>query len=202
MIPRVLLVAAERRELKYVPRREGWSMVANGAGPVLAAAAVVDAEVIVSVGLCGALAPALRVGDVVVGSSVNGVAIGLPRTLLKATEGGVASINRVAGTIDEKQRLARSGAVVVEMEAAGVLEAALKLGRPFFCVKAVSDTADEAFALDLNAARDEHGRFRVARIMGQTVRKPWVIGPELVRLKRNSGRAAKALGAFLGECSF
>jgi adenosylhomocysteine nucleosidase len=200
--PRVLLVAAERRELKYVPKREGWSMVANGAGPGLAAAVVTDADAIVSVGLCGALDAGLGLGDVVVGSAVNGIPIGQPGTSRRCAIGPIVSLDRVAGSVAEKRRLGASGAVAVEMEAAGVLESARALGRPFFCVKAVSDTADEGFELDLNAVRDGEGRFSVAKILRQAVVRPIAVVPELLRLKRNGERAAKALGAFLGDCSF
>ena len=201
MRPRVLLVAAERRELQFVPRREGWEMVANGPGPRLAAAVVKDAEAIVSVGICGGLDASLRVGDVVVGSAVNGVGVGQPKSAGRHVAGPVASIDRVADAA-EKRRLAASGAVVVEMEAAGVLEAARQLGRPFYCVKAVSDSVDEDFVLDLNAARDDAGRFSTAKILMQAAKRPLVLVPELLRLRRNSEAAAKALGEFLGNCSF
>jgi hypothetical protein len=56
--------------------------------------------------------------------------------------------------------------------------------------------------LDLNAARDDEGRFSVVKIFRQAVRRPLVVVPELLRLQRNSHLAAKALGVFLGDCSF
>lgn len=197
----MLVIAAERFELNSMPRRPGWEFVANGPGPQLAAAAVrVGFDAVLSAGICGALDPALRVGDIVVANAVNGIPIAVANGPEPKRVANIASLDRVIGTVEEKKELFRSGAVAIEMEAAGVLQRAQELGMPCFCVKAVSDVADEAFALDLNAARDRSGRFSVARILGQAVRRPVTVGPELLRLRRNSARAAKALGDFLEHC--
>jgi purine-nucleoside phosphorylase len=204
----ILAVAAEGFELKYIrPREEEqWILEANGPGPELAAEAVDRVtdrlDAIVSVGLCGALAPNLSVGDIVVGSAVNGVKISVARSKSRHVVGPIASIDRIARTVAEKRQLGEAGAIAVEMEAAGVLERAVRRGVPFYCVRAVSDTASEGFELDLNATRDKAGRFRVGRILAQAVRRPLTGVPELLRLRRNSERASKALGEFLGNCSF
>jgi nucleoside phosphorylase len=204
----VLVVAAERFELKYIHPRAGerWILKANGPGRALAGAAV-DAvgpkvDLVVSVGLCGALADALEIGQVVVGSSVNGVDIAQPQYSGSAVSGPILSIDTVAQTVAEKQRLRRTGAVAVEMEAAAVLERARAWNVPFYCIRAVSDRATEGFALDLNAARDEVGRFKVSRILAQAFRRPVAGFSELWRLRRNSDVAAKSLGEFIGNCSF
>src|SRR4051812_49152315 len=80
----ILMVAAERFELKHIHPRMGeeWILEANGPGPKLAGEAVdrvmrpVDA--VVSVGLCGALVEQLSVGDVVVGTAINERLIDVP----------------------------------------------------------------------------------------------------------------------------
>jgi nucleoside phosphorylase len=161
-----------------------------------------DADAIVSAGICGALDRKLRIGDVVVATAVNGVELEQPETKRPFFAGPVASVDDVAGTGAAKQALRATGAIAVEMEAAGVLEAAQRLGRPCYCVKAVSDTADEEFLIDLNAARDASGRFSSWRILGQAAQRPLVAAPELLRLFRHSRAAAKALGEFIGDCSF
>ncbi|HSR08603.1 MAG TPA: hypothetical protein VLM42_15730, partial [Bryobacteraceae bacterium] len=86
-----LLVAAERREFDGIRKRFGkvaklawpgakfageahwrgdrWWMVANGPGQALVFDALKDkknVDAMISTGLCGALDPALRVGDIVV----------------------------------------------------------------------------------------------------------------------------------------
>ena len=155
-----------------------------------------------SVGLCGALDDSLEVGDIVVASSVNGIAVEIPGSTLEFAVGPIVSVDHVAQTVSEKEQLRQTGAIAVEMEAAAVLERARRWGVPFYCVRAVSDTAREGFELDLNAARDTCGRFRVGRILAQAARRPLTGVPELLRLRRNSEVACRALGEFIGNCSF
>jgi adenosylhomocysteine nucleosidase len=204
----ILVIAAESFELKYIRPRTGakWILTSNGPGPALAGEAAdrvgPGIDVVMSVGMCGALAEGLNVGDIVVASSVNGVVVETPRSSAKFRVGPIVSVDRVAQTVAEKQDLRQTGAIAVEMEAAAVLERARRWGVPFYCVRAVSDTADEGFELDLNATRDASGRFRVGRILAQAARRPLSGVPELLRLRRNSEAACKALGEFIGNCSF
>jgi adenosylhomocysteine nucleosidase len=204
--PRVLVVAAESFELRHIPHPPGWRFAANGPGPELAAAAMdaVDGrfEVLVSTGLCGALIPGLRVGDIFVATSVNGIAASVPRCSRPFASGPLVSIGRVAGTAAEKRALAASGAMAVDMEAAAVAERARAAGAAFFCIRAVSDVADDDFALDLNAGRGEDGRFSAVRIVKQALRRPTTGVPQLFRLRRNARVASKALGEFFAHCEF
>lgn len=204
----VLLVAAERFELRYIREPSGVAVirVANGPGPVLAAEAVDSVrqrvDLIVSTGLCGALDSSLRIGDVFVATSVNGVAVTPVVASRPFRSGPLVSIDRVAGTAEEKLALRERGALAVEMEAAGVLDRARARGVPFRCIRAVSDLAGETFGLDLNAARGQDGRFRLAHILARAARHPFQGVPELVRLRRNADTAARALGEFFGDCHF
>ncbi len=88
------------------------------------------------------------------------------------------------------------------MEAAAVAERALARGIPFYCVKAVSDLADETLANDLNAAMRPDGHFDTIKVLGSTLRHPLVRVPELLRLRRRSARAAICLGDFFADCRF
>lgn len=102
-------------------------------------------------------------------------------------------------TAFEKSELASTGAIAVEMEAAGVLARTKRAGLPCYCVKVVTDTAAEGFALDLNTLRTTEGRIARGKIVRHALSRPAVL-PELFRLKRRSERAAKALGDFLVSC--
>lgn len=225
----VLVVAAEGFEFSGILSRAetvvhpGWTvqfsriavlngmrllMAAHGPGPGLAGAAAdvvksrLPFESVVSTGLCGALDPALSVGEIFVAAQVNERFAKLPVTALPYRTGRLQSMDRVAVTAAEKARLHAAGAAVVEMEAAAVLSRAREWQLPFFCVRAVSDTAVEEIALDLNEMRDAEGRFSRQRIVGRALKSPFRLVPELLRLNRNSGRAAKALGDFFANCSF
>jgi adenosylhomocysteine nucleosidase len=158
-------------------------------------------DAVVSAGICGALAEDLRLGDVVVASSVNGIECSqpeCPRGRFRA--GAIASQDRIAATTEERRRLALTGAVAVEMEAAAVVECARKISVPVFGIKSVSDTADEEFGLDLNAARGEDGSFRISSILMQAARRPRSGIGELLRLKRRGEEAARTLGEFFANC--
>jgi adenosylhomocysteine nucleosidase len=189
--------AAFAREIAWNGAR--WLLVANGPGPALAGKALetnpaVDA--VISIGFCGALDPALRIGDIVVSGELKGVRASFIR-------GDVLSLDRVAVTAEEKRKLRDStGAAVVEMESAAVAKKAREWGVPFRCVRVVSDTAGEDMPLDFNRYRDADGRFQRLRIAGAALARPFTALPGLVRLDRNCRHAAEQLGEFLADCQF
>jgi adenosylhomocysteine nucleosidase len=187
-------------------------LVANGAGPDRAAAAVDAAlsrfrpDAAVSTGFCGALAPELAVADVVVATSIAGAGQryhSLPLTTTTTHYAGViCSIDHVAQTSEEKKRLRNSGAIAVEMEAAGVASKAETNDLPFYCFRAVTDLASEDMANDFNRALRSDGHFDTMLILRGTLRNPLVRLPELFRLRNRCARAASALGEFIADCRF
>ena len=194
-------------------------VVANGAGPKLASQAAEVAlravmvaelsssklEAIVSVGICGALDPALRLNQVVVAERVlaadsqDSFDCQKPGGEGTAVTGVVLSIDRVAWTVEEKAALRAQGADAVEMEAAGVAAKARQAEVPFFCVKVVSDQADERLPFDMNQMRTREGRFARGRIGSYALTHPNALAG-LLRLKRRADDAAQALGEFLVRC--
>ncbi len=172
-------------------RSERWVLMANGPGARLvdrlfrisreaareALGGRWDIEGVMSVGFCGALDPALRVGDIV--------------------QEGVLTLDRVAVTAAEKRELReRTHAAAVEMESAAVEAKAREWGVEFRCVKAVSDLASEDLPFDFNRYRDVEGRFSRGRIAAAAILRPARI-PALMRLDRNCRIAAEKLGEFL-----
>ena len=214
------MVAAEQREFEGILKRAGevrplpwpgaafsreaqgknsrWFLIANGPGPRLVNRALErkqEVDRILSIGFCGALDPALRIGDIVVSGEVpEGVGASFVR-------GDVVSVDRVAFTAREKRDLrTATGAAVVEMESAAVAQKARDWNIPFGCVRVVSDAAGEDLPLDFNRYRDADGRFDRTRIALAALGRPFTVLPGLVRLDRHCRQAAEQLGEFLANC--
>jgi nucleoside phosphorylase len=182
--------------------------IANGAGAERAFAGVLVAPrpgAVCNIGFCGALDPALKIGDIVVGTEIRNAGTSYTASLPVAdisAAGAVASIDHVARTAAEKSNLRSTGASIVEMEAAGAARASEDLGLPFYCIRAVSDLADEDLANDFNSAIGSDGQFSVIRLVAGALASPRNRFPELVRLKQRTALASKKLGDFLANCTF
>jgi uridine phosphorylase len=188
----LLFVAAEPREcLPFVARWESsrkaelpvhWARhgmwrgrevmaIANGAGAGRARAAVDAApkpSAICNIGFCGALDAALAPGDVFVAESVRSggqMWVASRPAGPPAACGVLISSSRIAQTAAEKRELRLMGGSVVEMEASGVADASERLSVPFYCVRAVSDLAEEDFANDFNRCLRADGRFDIGRLL-------------------------------------
>ena len=181
-------------------------MLANGAGASRAAAAVDaaahDVRAVISTGFCGALDPALRIGDIFVTTALGAAPVDAPESDRPHARGVLASIDRVAQSAAEKRSLRAQGAAAVEMEAAGIHQRAQVYRLPFYCVRSVTDLAEESFANDLNAALRPDGHFATMQILRSAMCRPFIRIPELLRLHRRCGIAARALGDFLADCRF
>jgi adenosylhomocysteine nucleosidase len=189
-------------------------LTANGAGAKCAGEAVDfgrwelgnGMEAVVSTGFCGGLDPSLKIGDVFVATSIQTggelAAVQAPQSARRFASGTLVSIDRVAQTAEEKRDLCRAGALAVEMEAAGVLSRVREWELPFYCIRSVTDLANESFHIDLNAARLADGRFSTSRILAAAIRSPLTVAPELMMLRKRCLTAAKALGEFIADCDF
>lgn len=185
-----------------------WILLANGAGPRLVQRMLTSETAkywkesgqvsrLLSVGLCGALDPALRVGDIV----VNGTAFA--RATEAFLEGGIYSVDWVVVEASEKASLYReTGCSAVEMESAAVKQAAQDWGVVYGAVRVVSDRATDELPLNFNDYRDADGNFQVPRIVWAALRNPLRGLPGLIRLGRNSNLANERLGEFLANCEF
>jgi adenosylhomocysteine nucleosidase len=220
-----LIVAAEKRELEGILKRapvsrpldwpgaafarevswkaatpERWWLIVSGPGPRLVERTLREprgATGLASIGFCGALDPALGIGDIVITGER------LQRTSGAFVQSRTLCLDRVAVTAAEKSRLrATTGAAVIEMESAAVAAKAREWGLPFRAVRSVSDTAGEDMPLDFNQYRDQDGRFSRSGIVWAALGRPLHAIPGLLRLDRNCRLASESLGEFLANCEF
>lgn len=139
-------------------------------------------------GFAGALNPDLRIADVV-GPSAALVVGARPAVFILS--------ERVAVTAAEKSALrARTGADVVEMESAIIERECQKAGVPCTTVRVISDEANEDLPLDFNALMTHDQRLSMARLIRAVLKAPQKT-PSLMRLGKNSARAAGALAQVL-----
>jgi adenosylhomocysteine nucleosidase len=145
---------------------------------------------LISVGMVGALAPELRVGDVGQVREVVDVATGV-RYSAMGGEWILATSQGVSDAAEKQQFRARHGADVVDMEAAAVAQVARERGLEFASVKVISD--DAAFTMPpMDRFINANGRFQTIRFAMHVVVRPkwWSL---LGTLKKNSDLAAKNL---------
>jgi adenosylhomocysteine nucleosidase len=159
-------------------------------------------NILVSMGWAGALSCGLQPGDAyVVNEVVDGASGEVFPTQSPARQGNAPPFKLV--TIDhvalaaEKRRLGVSyQAVLVDMEAATVARFARSQGIPFYCLKAVSDTASEVLP-DFSRYTDTQGQLQLAALLAHVAIRPryW---PGLARIGKNGKKGAYAMASALG----
>jgi len=228
----LLIVAADQREFsgivgaRSVKSSARWAaearlqgrrclLIANGLGRTNASAAVDQAcrdytvDLVVSTGYAGALRPRLKVGNILVATTVlqrTGsleYPVNLPAYAPRpgVLTGSLLTIDHIAQSVDEKASLAETGADAVDMEASAVAAKAESRSLPFFCIRSISDDSETDLGIDFNRARRPDGTVSGWGVFGQAVRQP-SLWPRLNRLRRSASEASRNLAEFLNECQF
>ncbi len=170
---------------------------ANAARAAEALAARHSLTGLISAGFAGALAPELRVGDLVVDTEVP--QWGALAGRMGAVAGRIQTVDHVVCTATERRELAaRTGAIAVDMESAAVAEVARRRGLPYAAVRSITDSAERNWALDWNRCRRPDGSFRLLSLLGQALRTPQGVA-EIRQLWYASRIASRSLRHFLGE---
>jgi nucleoside phosphorylase len=153
---------------------------------------------VISAGACGALAPGLVEGALVVPETVLAsdgerfvpdVVPGLPRA------GVLATVDDVADTAEAKARLwLETGAAAVDMESAVILRWARARGCRAAVVRGVSDTAEHGVPADLAALVSADGRVSAGRAARAILARPAALGRALA-LRRGTSAALRAVAA-------
>jgi len=173
------------------------------------------AEGLISIGIAGGLDPALQPGAIIIGSGVEAgdrVIACDPSwrdRLLAAIAGSRAGLvhgSEVAAATTTHKRLLfqRRGAVIVDMESGAVARVAAEAGKPFACLRAVSDPAGRALPLSALVGLGPEGDTRPLAVMAALLRRPQDL-PGLIRVGLDTkaglsalGRALKVVGPTLG----
>jgi adenosylhomocysteine nucleosidase len=167
-----------------------------------------ERPLVVSAGVCGALAPDLAAGDLVVPESVLGPEAArlnvTPTAYARATSlaptarrGAMLTVKDVVSTVGGKSDLfARTGAVAVDMESSVILAHAAGAGCPTLVVRAVSDTARESLPPELIGLVTPAGRLSPVRALTLTVTRPRVL-PRALALRQATARALAAVARLL-----
>jgi adenosylhomocysteine nucleosidase len=157
---------------------------------------------VVSAGVCGALAPTLAPGDLVVPAAVVGPdgrrreTAALPAL---PAAGVLLTVTEVVGTPAAKARLwMETGALACDMESAAVLDWAHARGVPGTVVRGVADAADRALPADLAGLVDAGGRVRAMAAVRVALARPRAIA-EAMTLRTGVDAALRSVAAALAK---
>ena len=148
---------------------------------------------VLSFGLCGALDPALRVGDILVASSdaawARRLVQAIPGARLAEIAGGDEVVPDAAAKADLRRR---TGAAAVDMESHIAGRLARDRNVPFAILRSVSDTADRALPKAARVGLSADGRPDIGAVLGSLIADPRQL-PALIRTAREADGALRAL---------
>lgn len=189
-----------KREAAIV-RRGGRDMVAViGGGQSARLETELDAVagmfpgIIVSAGIAGALDPALRPGDVVIGGDAALVER-LSAILPGAHVGGVVGGDAPAASVEAKRALAvESGAIAVDMESHIAARVAQRRALPFVTIRAIADTAEETLPPAALVGMAPDGGMALGAVLWSLAKQPGQL-PALIATGRHAEAGFRSLSA-------
>lgn len=180
-------VGAERtrRALDWLARTEASQMASTSVG---------TAPRVIAAGFCGALAPSLRVGDVIDATEV--IDEEGRRFLTEPSPADrtvrLATVRHLVADPTDKSRLCDLLQVqAVDMESIHVAHWCAERGSPFRCIRAVSDEASSALSPHLVRLL-AGGQVAPGKLATTLLCRPWLV-PQLWRLGRHTRLAARNL---------
>jgi hypothetical protein len=157
---------------------------------------------VVSAGACGALAPDLAVGALVVTEAVigpDGGRIAATPVPPLASRGTLLTVDDVVHAPADKARLwMETGALAVDTESLVILRWARALGVPAAVVRGVSDAAASGVPRDLAAVVEPGGRVARGLALRAILARPAALADALA-LGRGTGAALRTVAAALGR---
>ncbi|MHB8530522.1 MAG: phosphorylase family protein [Caulobacteraceae bacterium] len=158
---------------------------------------------VLSFGLCGALAPDLRVGDLVIARAVvageerwsvdEAWRTRLAAALPAARGAVIVGMETIAATAAQKAALRQASAAdVVDLESHLAARLARRHALPFAALRAVSDAAHRSLPTSALAGLRADGRSDPSAVLVRLLRRPREL-PALVRAAWEAGQALAAL---------
>jgi nucleoside phosphorylase len=128
------------------------------------------------------------------------------RAVPRVHVGPIVTTDDILATAAAKRDLARRLSqewhgpppLAVDLESAGVAAVAAGRGIPFAAIRVISDGADEDLPLDFARCSGKDGQIRRAALVAGLLRQPAAL-PALLRLGRNSRRAAERLAEYVAD---
>ena len=193
----VLAVCGLKREARILEKAQ--VRVAVGGGFEVAQ----DVRGIISIGIAGALAPDVPVGEIVIAERIVTACDAfetdakwtarLAGSLREAAIGAILGRGTIADTPDVKALLFETRrAIAVDMESHLAAQAAQKHGLPFAALRVISDRADQALPPAALAAMNPDGSIALGRVLWSIAKRPGQI-PALIRTGREADRAFAVL---------
>jgi adenosylhomocysteine nucleosidase len=159
-------------------------------------------SLVISAGICGALAPELGVGALVVPEFVLGSDGRRHATAAVAgvrRSGTLLAIDQVVEDAAAKSRLwLQTGALAIDMESAAILEWASARGAPGLVVRGVSDPAGRGVPADLARVVRDDGSVRPVRAVATMLARPRAVA-DAVALRAGTAAALKTVAAALAS---
>ena len=219
-----ILVACGLKHEARIIERAGFVAVAGGGDAAGLEAALERAvagggvEAILSAGIAGALDPALRPGDLVIGttpelfsrergspepSSVapatldpglrGGTVERLAELLPHAHVGTITGSDSIAATLDQKRHLrATTGALAVDMESHIAARVAERHSLPFAILRTISDGANHVLPPAALVGMKPDGSMALGAVLASLARNPSQL-PALIRTGRDTEKAFNTL---------
>ncbi len=191
----ILAACGLKREARIIARA-GFMVVAGGGdGATLEReleirVATGEVTAILSIGLAGALDPALKVGDVVLQPSC--AMKDVTAALLHARHGMVAGRGHAVASIREKQDLFTTGAIAVDMETHIVTRVAGRHDLPFAAIRVISDDGETMLPPAALVGMRDDGGVAFGAVLASLARHPGQLR-SLIRTARDAGRAFRTL---------
>ncbi|WP_231624924.1 phosphorylase [Novosphingobium sp. AAP93] len=147
---------------------------------------------ILSIGIAGALDPALAVGDVAIDGEPE-LLQRLQAAWPDAKAGVIHGQDSIAATAEGKAALRRAtGALTIDMESHVARAAAERQGVSFAAVRVISDTANDTLPPAALVGMKPDGGMALGAVLGSLAREPRQL-PALIRTGINAGKAMRVL---------